>query len=91
MTPLQRKALLAVTEIAVLLIVHVTLLHVMADRHIVSTILAGGSHVPRTVTWTAAAFVLVRLYAVLLLPGVILARLVALALDYRAAKGASCP
>jgi len=37
---------MAVTEIAVLLTVHVTLLHVMADRHILSTILAGGSHIP---------------------------------------------
>jgi len=41
------------------------------------------------VTWTAGAFVLVRLYAVLLLPGIILARLVALALDYRAINSAA--
>lgn len=86
MTRLRRKALLACIEIAALLAIHVVLLHLMADRHIVSTILAGGSHVPRTVAATATIFVLVRLFAVLLLPGIILARLVSLALDYREAR-----
>ncbi len=86
MTAMKRKALLALVEVAVLLVLHVTLLHVMADRHIVSTILAGGSHIPRSVAATATLFVVVRLYAVLLLPGVILARIVGLALDYQAAN-----
>jgi hypothetical protein len=83
MTALRRQVLTAAIEIGALLLAHALLLRLMADRHVVSTILAGGPHVPPAVIGTAGVFVLVRLAAVLLLPGIVLARVVALVMDGR--------
>lgn len=91
MSPFRRKALLTAAEIALLLTVHVVLLHVMAERNVVSTILASGSHIPRGVAWTAGAFLIVRLFAVLLLPGIILARLIELAWSLKASAHQEAP
>jgi hypothetical protein len=78
------RILVIAAEVAVLLALHAMLLRVMADRHIVSSIFAGGSHVPQSVTLTAGFFVIVRLYVYLLLPGVILARVLSVVMERRA-------
>ncbi len=70
----KRSAAIGVAEIAVLLLLHVVLLHLMAEKGVVSTILAAGKHVPRGTLMLAGFFILVRVFAVFLLPGMVLAR-----------------
>ena len=89
MKTVRRHLITGAVEVGVILLLHRVLLHVMADRHVVSTILAGGNHIPRSVAFAAGLFVLVRCYAVLLLPGVVFARIAALLLDLRADQKAS--
>ena len=72
-----RMLVWACVEVAAILGLHAVLLRIMADRQIASTILSAGGQVPRATALAAGAFFLVRTYAVLLLPGVILARLCA--------------
>jgi hypothetical protein len=66
-------------EITVALLLHAGLVYWFATKQVVATILAAGSHVPPTYLGLAVLFVIVRLFALLLLPGFALQRLVRLA------------
>ncbi|MDA0991732.1 MAG: hypothetical protein O3A51_13400 [Verrucomicrobia bacterium] len=62
-------------EIVGLVAIHAVLIRILADHHIVSSLFASGSHVPLLNSLLTAGFILVRLFTVLALPGMILARL----------------
>ncbi len=76
------KAIWTAVEIALILILHVVLIHVLAEKDIAATILSAGPHAPKIHLLAAGGFVLVRLLAVLLLPGIILNRLALFALEH---------
>jgi hypothetical protein len=71
-------------EVAAVLGLHLLLLHLMAHLGTVATLLAAGPHVPAGSLLLAIAFVLIRLLAVLVLPGFVLYRLVQLGFSLRA-------
>jgi hypothetical protein len=79
----RRTALTSIIEVGLLLLAHAVLLRVMAEQQIVASLFAAGKHVPRLTLMTAGCFVIVRLFAVLLLPGMILARLGLIVMAYR--------
>lgn len=84
----KRTLLVSTVEIGALLALHAVLIRVMADRQIVSTILAANETVPRSTLALATSFLLVRFLVVLALPGMILARIGLVFLDWRASR---CP
>lgn len=77
----RKKAICAAVEISLILILHVVLIRVLAEKDIAATILSAGPHAPKMHLLAAGGFVLVRLLAVLLLPGIILNRLALFALE----------
>ena len=83
MTRWKRTLLVSIMEIAALLILHAVLIRLMADRQIVSTILAANESVPRSTLALATIFLVVRFLVVLALPGMILARIGLVLLDWR--------
>lgn len=74
----RRVALATLVEVAVVLLLHLLLLHVMAHLGVAASLLAAGPHVQAGSLLLAVTFVLVRLLAVLALPGFVLYRLVQL-------------
>jgi hypothetical protein len=78
----QRTLVFSVLEIGALLLAHRLLLAYLAERDMVSRIFAAGPHVPAPVTATVIAFLVVRLLTVLALPGMILARIGLVAMDW---------
>ncbi len=83
-----KRIIVAVAQVAVILVVHAVLIHSLAETDIVATILSAGPHAPTGHLLAAGGFVLVRLLAVLLLPGIILSHLVLIALDRWTRAGA---
>lgn len=81
-----RSLVFSAAVVAAALAAHFVLIRWLAERNVVETIFAGGSHVPRGTTALALAFLAVRLFAALLLPGVILSALGAWALARRDEK-----
>jgi hypothetical protein len=77
----RKKAIWAVAEVAVILLLHVILISALAETDLVATILSAGPHAPKLHLLAAGGFALVRVLAVLLLPGIILSRIVLIALD----------
>ena len=75
----RRLILKTVTELAIILLLHAALLHWLAKRQVVAAILSAGDHVPPVWIGLAVAFVIVRFFALVLLPGFALLRLVRLA------------
>jgi hypothetical protein len=75
MTAWRRSLLRSLIEIASLLILHAILIRLMADRQIVSTILAANETIPRSTVAVAILFLVIRFLVVLALPGMILARI----------------
>jgi len=72
---IRKKITLYSFEIVILLTLHACLLHYMHNNNIVSTIFAGGGHVPWSTSGLAILFITVRLMTVLALPGILLTRL----------------
>jgi hypothetical protein len=85
------KVLSAAVQISVILIVHAVLVRVLAGTDIVATILSAGPHAPTGHLLIAAVFVVARLLALLLLPGIILSHLVGIALDKWVRRGDAGP
>ena len=83
------KILAAVAQVTGILVVHAVLIHSLAETDIVATILSAGPHAPLEHLFAAGGFVLVRILAVLLLPGIILSHLVQIALDKWTRVGAN--
>lgn len=75
MTRWQKTLAISVGEIGLLLLVHRVLLEVLAGGDLVSHIFAGGQNASRGEMALVLVFLLVRLMAVLALPGMILCRL----------------
>lgn len=75
MTRWQKTLAISVGEIGLLLLAHRILLEVLADGDLVSHIFAGGQSASRGEMALVLIFLLVRLLAVLALPGMILCRL----------------
>ena len=85
---LRRRAAWAAAEIAVILVLHAALIRVLAGSDVAATLLSAGAQAPRLHVAAALGFALVRALAVLLLPGIILSRLVQLALHRWSGAGA---
>ena len=66
--------IVGLAEIAALVVLHFFLIHWLAEKNVVATILAAGRHVPRATLALAGLFYLVRLLLVLCLPGIVLSR-----------------
>lgn len=77
----RRTLALSLLEIAALLLAHRLLIVEMAGRDVISHILSAGSHVPRTTMVLVTTFLVVRLLAVLALPGMILSRIGLIVMD----------
>ena len=65
---------LGLAEFVVLLVLHVVLLHTLAARSCVARVFAMGGHVPLSTKALVGLFFLVRILAVVCLPGVVLSR-----------------
>lgn len=65
-----------VMETAVVLLVQWALLHWLAHKQVVATVLAAGEHVPRVALMLPVVFLLIRFLALFILPGVVCSRLV---------------
>ncbi|MSR64806.1 MAG: hypothetical protein EXS18_03385 [Verrucomicrobiae bacterium] len=74
MKSVKRFLLVLVIEVVVLVLLHTFLIHWLSAGNVVAVILAGGAHTPKLMLATAGLFLLVRLFAVLFLPGFLLAR-----------------
>ena len=61
--------------VIVIIVLHFFLIRYMADRNIVSSLLAAGEHIPKTVAITAMFFLLIRIFMYVFLPGFVLYRL----------------
>jgi hypothetical protein len=88
-----RRRLLSLGAQAVLVLcLHALLKRWMAGGHVAATFLSAGPHTPRLVLAGAGLFIAVRLFTVLLLPGLFLASLGGILYDHRrqerSAKGA---
>jgi len=70
-------------EAGLILLLHLLLLHLAAERGTVATLLAAGPHLPWSALLLAALFVALRLLAVLILPGFVLYRAVLLLFAWR--------
>ena len=81
MKPRQLRRLAGPLEILAILVLHCVLLHWLAEKNVVATMLAAGPNVPLTTLMLAGLFLLLRLLAILCLPGIILSRLGLLAFD----------
>jgi len=79
--PLHKKGLAAAAQVAVIMLAHLILIHLLAEKDIVATILSAGQHSPTSAVLVAGLFVVVRVMAVLLLPGIVLSHLAAIALE----------
>jgi len=78
-----RKKLVYVgAQVLFILCLQVLLKHWMAGGHVAATLLSAGPHTPRLVLAGACLFVAVRLFTILLLPGLVLASLGGIAYDY---------
>ena len=78
-----RRILLATAvEAAAVLLLHLLLLHLVARQGTASTLLASGAHAGVLDLLLAAAFLALRLVALLVLPGFVAYRLVLLALSW---------
>ncbi|MEK7270126.1 MAG: hypothetical protein AAB215_04190 [Planctomycetota bacterium] len=86
MTRSKRSLVSSAVVVAAALVVHFLLIRWLAERNVVETIFAGGSHVPRGTAALALAFMVVRLFTALLLPGVVLSALGAWAVERWAEK-----
>jgi len=87
-----RRRLLSVAgEIALVLGAHFLLWAWLADNDVAARVLAAGAHVPKTEMAAVMVFVLVRFFALVLLPGVVLARLAGLAFDRWGPKPSPAP
>ena len=62
-------------EIAFILLLHTALLYWLAKKQVVAAILSAGDHVPAAYLVLAMLFIIVRLLALVLLPGIVLQRL----------------
>lgn len=81
-----RKLLFWIMEIGVIGAIHFILLDWLAEKNVVATIFAAGTHVPRLTLACAGAFMAIRLLALLLLPGIILSRAGMYVVDLRMKK-----
>jgi len=68
-----------VAELAIILLLHAALLQWLAKKQVVAAILSAGDHIPPTWIGLAVGFVIVRFFALVLLPGFALLRLVRVA------------
>jgi hypothetical protein len=75
MKSVRRQLLMSLVEAVFLLGMHYALLVWLSNREVVAKVLAAGEHVPRLTLAAAVFFVVLRLVVMLLLPGVVLARL----------------
>lgn len=79
----QKTMWLCAVEIVVLLVAHRVLLAMMAEGDLISHIFLGGQNATRGEMAVVVAFLLVRLLAVLALPGMILSRIGLVWMDRR--------
>ena len=79
----QRTLIGCALEIAVLLVLHFVLLRYMATHDVASVIFSAGTHVKVGILLLAGCFICVRLLVALALPGMILARIGLVFLDWR--------
>jgi len=75
--------LLRQLDLLLLLILHFVLKHVLASQDISAVIISGGSDIPTGIAGLSVSFLFIRLALVLLLPGLLLSRLVFLAMELR--------
>lgn len=71
----RRLIVTTATEVAVLLLLHAALLHWLARKQVVAATLAASDEVPPTWIGLAVLFIAVRLFVLLLLPGLVVQRL----------------
>ncbi len=69
-------------EVVFILCLHTLLKQWMAGSHVAATLLSAGPHTPRLVLAGACVFVAVRLFTILLLPGLVLASLGGIVYDH---------
>jgi hypothetical protein len=80
---MKRRLIRHSAEIVILVALHFTLLHWLAERDVVSVVFSAGQHTPRWMLLSAGAFLLVRLLVLLFLPGMILNRIVLMIVENR--------
>ena len=68
-----------VVEIAIILLLHAVLLYWLANKQIVAAMLSAGDHLPIGWVGLAIVFIIARFFALVLLPGFILQRLLQVA------------
>jgi hypothetical protein len=68
-------------EIAIILLLHSALLYWLANKQIVAAMLSAGDHLPIGWVGLAIVFIIVRFFALVLLPGFILQRLLQVAFN----------
>jgi len=71
----RRRLIYLAAEVVFVLCLHALLKRWMAGSHVAATLLSAGPHTPRLVLAGAGLFAALRLFTVLLLPGLVLASL----------------
>lgn len=74
-------------EVAAICLLHGVLIVWLAEKNIVAAAFSAGGHLPWPTMAAAGAFTMVRLLAVLLLPGIVLARIGTVLVKHWTAKG----
>jgi hypothetical protein len=85
-----RRGLLTVVPVLGLLLLHHALMRWLAAENVVASILSAGEHTPGSTLMLAAFFVALRLFVLLVLPGLLLCRLGLWVFD-RAVEAAARP
>ena len=81
------KVIVAMLEIAALVVIHAVMIRALAASGTVAVIFAAGPHAPKSALVAAGVFLLSRLILYLLLPGFVLARIGMAAVDHWTAGG----
>jgi hypothetical protein len=76
-----RSLLVSAIVVAAALVAHFVMIRVFAEANVVSSLFACGEHVPPSTAALAVAFMVARLFTVMLLPGVILSAIGAWAVE----------
>jgi hypothetical protein len=79
---LRKELLWLAVQVVFILCLQVLLKHWMAGGHVAATLLSAGPQTPRLVLVGACLFIAVRLFTILLLPGLVLASLGGMLYDY---------
>ncbi len=85
----RKKLIYLAAEVVLILCLHALLKRWMSSSHVAATLLSAGPHTPRLVLAGAGLFVAVRLFTVLLLPGLVVASLGGIIYDHSATYRAS--